>query len=467
MLLTGAVPLQLVSAQVQTGGVDKDGMWYVGEELDSGDYFSYKMCHVDYKECRDFVMDIWIAGEITTGTEKKWLAEVVVYDGSKTLVGNIELGKLAPEPTGGSDELASYRSAFKSSIVWLSAFASQKDPKAFRDVSWGKIANIGGEQILTTSIETITVPEGTWADTVKISWKTGGYVSEVWIADGFPFPVKASTVTHVSEGIPPPEYMFELLDYKEDVQENPFEGILPTVDIQALKGCQQISDKVSVKKSTVNHRYQIHVFYGPEYPVQGCEMNWLIKFINKYDDTEFLNQVQYDLLVVDDDGVPLRSIAQEEGTQFLYSPSGQAIVDIVVNEEPGTAHYVIWVYGLAPEFVVPTGSDFLQIDVPITALNPVEASDQSVIPSWIKNNAGWWADGTISDEDFINGIQFLIKEDILRVPVTEQGQATDSGDIPSWIKNNAGWWADGTISDEDFINGIQFLIKEGILRVSA
>ena len=37
--------------------------------------------------------------------------------------------------------------------------------------------------------------------------------------------------------------------------------------------------------------------------------------------------------------------------------------------------------------------------------------------------------------------------------------------IPAWIKNNAGWWADGTIDDNSFIQGIQFLIKDGILRI--
>ena len=40
-----------------------------------------------------------------------------------------------------------------------------------------------------------------------------------------------------------------------------------------------------------------------------------------------------------------------------------------------------------------------------------------------------------------------------------------SAEVPSWIKNNAGWWADGTIDDTAFVQGIQFLIKEGILRV--
>ena len=37
--------------------------------------------------------------------------------------------------------------------------------------------------------------------------------------------------------------------------------------------------------------------------------------------------------------------------------------------------------------------------------------------------------------------------------------------VPSWIKNNAGWWANDDIDDDAFIQGIQFLIKEGILRL--
>jgi hypothetical protein len=88
----------------------------------------------------------------------------------------------------------------------------------------------------------------------------------------------------------------------------------------------------------------------------------------------------------------------------------------------------------------------------------------SVIPDWIKNNAGWWADGSIDDDSFIQGIQFLVKENILKIPSTIQG--TSSGnEIPDWIKNNAGWWADGSIDDDSFIQGIQFLVKEGILKI--
>ncbi len=86
------------------------------------------------------------------------------------------------------------------------------------------------------------------------------------------------------------------------------------------------------------------------------------------------------------------------------------------------------------------------------------------IPSWIKNNAKWWAEGTIGDSDFVQGIQYLIKQGIMKIPNAQSGSGT-SQTIPSWIKNNAKWWAEGTIGDSDFVQGIQYLITQGIIKV--
>ena len=44
------------------------------------------------------------------------------------------------------------------------------------------------------------------------------------------------------------------------------------------------------------------------------------------------------------------------------------------------------------------------------------------------------------------------------------GQAATS--IPGWIKNNAGWWADGQIDDGSFVTGLQWLISNGIMKIS-
>ena len=35
--------------------------------------------------------------------------------------------------------------------------------------------------------------------------------------------------------------------------------------------------------------------------------------------------------------------------------------------------------------------------------------------------------------------------------------------VPEWIKNNAGWWADDQIDDKTFVQGIEYLVKNGII----
>ena len=86
------------------------------------------------------------------------------------------------------------------------------------------------------------------------------------------------------------------------------------------------------------------------------------------------------------------------------------------------------------------------------------------IPPWIKNNAKWWSEGQIGDNDFVKGIQYLLQSGILKIPQTPSGYGA-SQQIPSWIKNNAGWWANGTITDNDFVKGIQYLIQENIIQI--
>jgi len=85
------------------------------------------------------------------------------------------------------------------------------------------------------------------------------------------------------------------------------------------------------------------------------------------------------------------------------------------------------------------------------------------IPSWIKDVAAFWCDNKIDDASFVEGIQYLIDNDIIVISGTTTG--TGSQEIPSWIKNNACWWSQGLISDADFALGLQYLVKEGIIRV--
>jgi len=93
------------------------------------------------------------------------------------------------------------------------------------------------------------------------------------------------------------------------------------------------------------------------------------------------------------------------------------------------------------------------------------AAESEEIPSWIKNNAGWWAEGEITDTAFISGIQWLITNDVISVSPT-QLPVKSGYEIPSWIKNNAGWWAEGLIPNSAFTSGLEWLIEYGIIVIN-
>jgi len=99
-------------------------------------------------------------------------------------------------------------------------------------------------------------------------------------------------------------------------------------------------------------------------------------------------------------------------------------------------------------------------------LGQITTEDEPVkIPDWIRNNAGWWSNGQISDSDFLTGIQYLIDQGIMIIPKTETTQEVAIPSLPSWIKQTAGWWARDQVTDDDFVNGIQYLVEHGIIRV--
>lgn len=47
------------------------------------------------------------------------------------------------------------------------------------------------------------------------------------------------------------------------------------------------------------------------------------------------------------------------------------------------------------------------------------SGEEGLIPSWIKNTAGFWVDNQISDSEFIAALQFLVKEGILVIPQSD------------------------------------------------
>ncbi len=482
VLFAGNILIPTASAQgVQSaGGVNVDGSWYVGEGLEQGNYFEYKFCELDLNDCAPLIIKIWIKGDVKIGTETLWDAQAVVIDGNKIVKGYMNLGKVAPEPVSQSENFFHYSRAFKSSIAWLSAFATSAEqdrihgPQDFRDPAWGKVGAIGGSQLIPKRAETISIA-GNTIDTVVVGWFSGNN-NEIWILDDFPFPVKALTYAWVTTGIAPIMYQFELLKYEKNVPSDPFVDVVPTIEKSELLGCpKNFYNYISKIKSTNTFSMLVEYSYSPENPKTGCEIDWKINFKNQYNENEFVDQVHYDIWVVDDNGNKLRSYAEDIGRVDLFNGFGQIHLKIPVKENPGLTHYAIFVFGVSKQNVEPLGelAGYVLVDIDIAENKNIPTSGNGkiitpdvIIPNWIKTNAGWWANDQIGDSDFVSGIQFLINQGIMKIPVTTPGTGTGSDEIPSWIKNNAGWWASGQISDKDFVSGIQYLIENGIMKIA-
>ncbi|MHA7647047.1 M57 family metalloprotease [Nitrosopumilus sp. S4] len=87
------------------------------------------------------------------------------------------------------------------------------------------------------------------------------------------------------------------------------------------------------------------------------------------------------------------------------------------------------------------------------------------IPDWVKTISKWWSNDSIDDDEFISALLYLIENNIVQVPATENTSSSEEK-MPEWIKNNAGWWADGTIEDTEFVSGIQYMMENGFIKVN-
>ena len=106
-------------------------------------------------------------------------------------------------------------------------------------------------------------------------------------------------------------------------------------------------------------------------------------------------------------------------------------------------------------------SIFIAIIITITIVFPLAYAE--MVPDWVKNTAGWWATDAISEKEFVNAIEFLIKDGIIQVNASNSTENFQG--VPDWVKNTAGWWATDAISEKEFVNAIEFLINVGIINI--
>ncbi len=151
-----------------------------------------------------------------------------------------------------------------------------------------------------------------------------------------------------------------------------------------------------------------------------------------------------------------------DGTIVDYSIKAIDDIDELISHECNPTSGSKFPVGITTVkcFATDNASNYAEIEFIVT----VKGSSAS-IPIWIKNVAGFWCNDEINDTGFVEGIQYLIKNNVIVIPISDTVPGSTSKVIPAWIKNNACWWSAGNIEDDDFTRGLQFLVKHGIIRI--
>ena len=91
------------------------------------------------------------------------------------------------------------------------------------------------------------------------------------------------------------------------------------------------------------------------------------------------------------------------------------------------------------------------------------------VPEWVQSTARFWIDKDVSDREFTDAIGFLVKERIIDVKVepqlTETEEPTDEEpQVPAWISQSTEWWINGDVPEDQFLEGIKWMIEHRIIR---
>ena len=78
----------------------------------------------------------------------------------------------------------------------------------------------------------------------------------------------------------------------------------------------------------------------------------------------------------------------------------------------------------------------------------ISHAQDDVVPDWVKNTAGWWASDAISETEFVNAIEYLVKTGIIQVSSSESTESSQG--VPDWVKNNDSWVKARISTDSDF-----------------
>ena len=84
-------------------------------------------------------------------------------------------------------------------------------------------------------------------------------------------------------------------------------------------------------------------------------------------------------------------------------------------------------------------------------------AEKGNIPDWVKNTVKWWSLTEIGDEKFLQSLEYLIKNEIVRIPEKMTYEKDEELKMISVIRSDLSLWAQNQVDDEIFYKNIHWL----------
>ncbi len=105
---------------------------------------------------------------------------------------------------------------------------------------------------------------------------------------------------------------------------------------------------------------------------------------------------------------------------------------------------------------------YIAIAAVLALLPAAQAASAESVPSWFKDSVDAWSQDIISQDVFIEAVQYLITERVIEIPPTKAAEQASAG-VPSWFKETSQAWALGVTGEAEFLGAIQYLVANGVI----
>ena len=297
--------------------------WYVGKGVKPDTYYTYEIKSADTNQGQPFTITIYFKDYNETG--KYWVAPTFVVDQGKVINGTLYLSDLDLTALGASPiphDMIPYRSAYATTLTWLSAFVP-KPGQSLSSPTWGKIAAIGGSEIKPSGGAKVTTPAGSF-DTTDISYHKG-VDNHIYPNKDMPYPIKAATFADVTTGKPPIQYAYELKATgtgQPPIPKSQIEIPVPPLNLQTPRGT-----------------YNVQLLWEPVEIKAGNDTNFGVIFTD--DNNNIVPRVTYGYKVMDENKTVIDEFKNQranDGTgQFTYKfdTPGDKYLQIIVETASG------------------------------------------------------------------------------------------------------------------------------------